>query len=59
MLKAVALAAREFPEMNGHWTHGSFHPSERVHPGLAISILVLGFNLMGDGFRDLLDPRTR
>jgi peptide/nickel transport system permease protein len=28
-------------------------------PGLAIAILVLGLNLLGDGLRDLLDPRLR
>lgn len=27
-------------------------------PGLAIVTVVLGFNLLGDGLRDLLDPRT-
>jgi peptide/nickel transport system permease protein len=26
-------------------------------PGLAISLTVIGFNLMGDGLRDVLDPR--
>ncbi len=26
-------------------------------PGLAIMSVVLGFNLLGDGIRDLLDPR--
>ena len=26
-------------------------------PGLAISLTVLGFNLLGDGLRDALDPR--
>jgi ABC-type dipeptide/oligopeptide/nickel transport system permease subunit len=30
-----------------------------VVPGVAISLLVLGFNLIGDGLRDLLDPRSR
>lgn len=30
-----------------------------VIPGAAISFLVLGFNLLGDGLRDLLDPRSR
>jgi peptide/nickel transport system permease protein len=30
-----------------------------VFPGLAISIFVLGFNLLGDGLRDLLDPKLR
>ena len=28
-------------------------------PGLAILFTVLGFNLLGDGMRDLLDPRLR
>jgi peptide/nickel transport system permease protein len=28
-------------------------------PGLAIALLVLGFNLVGDGLRDALDPRLR
>ncbi|MGI9334736.1 MAG: nickel transporter permease [Gammaproteobacteria bacterium] len=28
-------------------------------PGLAILIVVLGFNLMGDGLRDILDPHQR
>jgi len=28
-------------------------------PGIALSLIVLGFNLLGDGFRDLLDPRWR
>lgn len=28
-------------------------------PGLAISMVVLGFNLLGDGVRDVLDPRLR
>jgi len=34
------------------WWLGTF-------PGLAIVILVLGINLLGDGLRDLLDPRSR
>lgn len=28
-------------------------------PGIAIAVTVLGFNLLGDGLRDALDPRTR
>jgi peptide/nickel transport system permease protein len=28
-------------------------------PGLAIFLVVIGFNMLGDGLRDLLDPRTR
>ncbi|WP_063800163.1 ABC transporter permease [Bradyrhizobium retamae] len=30
-----------------------------VFPGLAIMVSVLAFNLIGDGLRDLLDPRMR
>jgi peptide/nickel transport system permease protein len=32
-------------------------PSLAVYPGIAIAIAVLGLNLLGDGLRDLLDPR--
>ena len=32
-------------------------PSLAVYPGAAIAIAVLGLNLLGDGLRDLLDPR--
>lgn len=28
-------------------------------PGLAIFLVVMGFNLLGDGLRDILDPKTR
>ena len=34
-------------------------PSLAVFPGLAIALSVLGLNLLGDGLRDLLDPRLR
>jgi peptide/nickel transport system permease protein len=30
-----------------------------IGPGLAITLTVLGFNLLGDGLRDTLDPRLR
>ncbi len=29
-----------------------------IFPGLTLSIAVLGFNMLGDGLRDLLDPRS-
>jgi peptide/nickel transport system permease protein len=35
------------------------HPMLAVLPGLAIVFMVLGLNLMGDGLRDMLDPRLR
>jgi len=34
-------------------------PWVAIFPGLAIALTVLGFNLIGDGLRDALDPRTR
>lgn len=34
-------------------------PWTAIWPGLAIVFLVLGFNLLGDGLRDILDPRLR
>ena len=34
-------------------------PLLAVFPGLAIALAVLGCNLLGDGLRDLLDPRVR
>ncbi len=30
-----------------------------VFPGVAIFLFVLGWNLLGDAFRDILDPRLR
>lgn len=30
-----------------------------VFPGIAIALAVLGFNILGDGLRDVLDPRLR
>jgi peptide/nickel transport system permease protein len=30
-----------------------------MFPGLAIFLTVYGFNLLGDGLRDMLDPRDR
>jgi peptide/nickel transport system permease protein len=34
-------------------------PWTAVFPGVTIAMVVLGFNLLGDGLRDLLDPRLR
>jgi peptide/nickel transport system permease protein len=34
-------------------------PWVAILPGVAIALTVLGFNLLGDGLRDLLDPRIR
>lgn len=34
-------------------------PWASIFPGLAIMVTVLAFNLLGDGLRDVLDPRLR
>lgn len=34
-------------------------PHIATFPGLAIALAVLGFNLLGDGLRDALDPRSQ
>ena len=34
-------------------------PWAPLAPGIAIGLAVLGFNLLGDGLRDALDPRQR
>ncbi|MFQ5945855.1 MAG: ABC transporter permease [Anaerolineae bacterium] len=37
----------------------SLNPWYAIFPGGAIALTVLGLNLLGDGLRDLLDPRAR
>ena len=38
LLKAVALALRELPDLNGFWVDGRFQPGAGVHVGVAISL---------------------
>ena len=47
---AMITAGRVF--MQDSWWVATF-------PGLALAVTVLGFNLLGDGLRDWLDPRLR
>jgi peptide/nickel transport system permease protein len=42
--------ARAF--LRDFWWYATF-------PGLALALTVLGFNLLGDGLRDWVDPRLR
>jgi peptide/nickel transport system permease protein len=34
-------------------------PMLAIWPGVAISLAVFGFNMLGDALRDVLDPRLR
>jgi peptide/nickel transport system permease protein len=47
---AMLSSARSY--LQGYWWMATF-------PGLAILLLSLAFNLLGDGLRDVLDPRGR
>jgi peptide/nickel transport system permease protein len=43
--------------LNGGRAHLLDAPHLTVFPGLSIAVLVLGFNFLGDGLRDRVDPR--
>ena len=45
--------------LNDARPHLQTAPRLLLLPGASIFVAVLGFNLLGDGLRDLLDPRTR
>ena len=45
--------------LNGGRAHLLDAPHLTLFPGLAIALLVLGFNFVGDGLRDLSDPKGR
>lgn len=63
-LSFIGLGAQPpTPEWGAMATEGSKYMREAwwfaTFPGLAILISVMGFNLVGDGLRDFLDPRLR
>lgn len=53
LLKAVALSAREVPEMNGFYLDGAFRPAAAVHLGVAISLRQGG--LVAPALHDVAD----
>lgn len=36
-----------------------FRPELAIFPGLAVTLVVFGFNVLGDALRDVTDPRLR
>jgi peptide/nickel transport system permease protein len=56
----VPVDVPEWGNMIGNYaTFLSTLPWTVLGPGLAIFVTVLGFSLLGDGLRDILDPRSR
>lgn len=51
------------PELGAMLSNGRTFLTSAPHvatfPGLAIALIVIGFNLLGDGLRDALDPRMK
>jgi peptide/nickel transport system permease protein len=43
--------------LNGGRLHLLDAPHLTIFPGAAIAVLVLGFNFLGDGLRDAIDPK--
>lgn len=44
---------------NDGWTSLKFYPHLILYPSLAIFATILSFNFLGEGLRDLLDPRGK
>ena len=38
VLKAVAMALREYPQLNGFWQDGAFQPGPGIHLGVAVAL---------------------
>jgi pyruvate dehydrogenase E2 component (dihydrolipoamide acetyltransferase) len=51
LVRAVALALRETPELNGFWVDGGFAPGDGVHLGFAVSLRA-GGGLLAPVLRD-------
>jgi peptide/nickel transport system permease protein len=41
------------------WEYNRYAPWLVILPGVAIVLIVLGFNVLGDALREVLDPRLR
>lgn len=45
--------------LNASRTYMELAPWMTIFPGLAIMVVIMGFNFLGDGLRDVLDPRLK
>ena len=58
LLKAVALALREYPQLNGFWRDEAFQPAAGIHLGVAIALRQGG--LIAPALHDVADkPLTQ
>ncbi|GAB3393020.1 dihydrolipoamide acetyltransferase family protein [Azotobacter armeniacus] len=53
LLKAIALALRDYPQLNGFWLDGAFHPAAGIHLGVAIALRQGG--LIAPALHDVAD----
>ena len=58
LIKAVAFALREVPELNGYWTEGGFRKGAGIHIGVAISLRGGGLVAPAIHHTDTLDLTT-
>lgn len=58
VLKAVAVALREYPQLNGFWIDGAFQPGPGIHLGVAVALRQGG--LIAPALHDVADkPLTQ
>ncbi|HLA32096.1 MAG TPA: dihydrolipoamide acetyltransferase family protein [Pseudomonas sp.] len=57
LLKAVALALRDYPQLNGFWREGAFQPAAGIHLGVAIALRQGG--LIAPALHDVADKPLR
>ena len=58
LIKSLAFALREVPDLNGHWTEGRFRTGSGIHIGVAISLRGGGLVAPALQHADTLDLTT-
>ena len=61
--RGTAREAASLLQVLDHPVDGRVHlldaPHLTIFPGILLAIVVLGFNFLGDGLRDAIDPRRK